>query len=61
MKNETAIEVLTAYIAWWRGAEIQQPNPREIGFAIDLAIEALKNNSQCHCEAVHLPHKKLKK
>jgi len=61
MKNETAIEVLTAFNAWRRGAEMPMPSPREAGQAIDVAIEALKNNSQCSCEAVHLPHKKQKK
>jgi len=43
MKNETAIEVLTAFNAWRRGAEIPQPNPREIGQAIDVAIEVMKS------------------
>jgi len=61
MKNETAAEILTVFNAWWREAEIEHPSYKGIGQAIDLAIEALKNNSQCHCEAVHLPHKKQKK
>ena len=61
MKYETAIEVLTAFNAWRRGADIPQPDPREAGQAIDVVIDALKNILQCHCEAVHLPHKKLKK
>jgi len=61
MKYETAIEVLTAFNAWRRGADIEHPSHKGIGQAIDLAIEALKNILQCNCEAVHLPHKKLKK
>ena len=43
MKKETAAEILTAFNNWRRGAEIPQPDPTEIGQAIDAAIEALKS------------------
>jgi len=61
MNNETAIEILTALNAWWREAEKEHPSDKGIGQAIDVAIESLKNNLQCRCEAVHLPNKKASK
>ena len=59
MKNETAAETLTRYNEWRRGAEIEQPDPTEIGLAIDAAIHALKNNNlESIGKAVYLPNKK---
>jgi len=61
MKNETAIEILTGLNAWWREAEKEHPSDKGIGQAIDVAIEALKNNLQVSGEPVHLQNKKAKK
>jgi hypothetical protein len=42
MKTEKAIKVLRDYNLWRRGNEdMEQPDPREIGEAIDDAIEAM--------------------
>lgn len=41
MKIEKAIKVLTTYNKWRRGAEIPQPNPTEIGLAIDKILKKL--------------------
>ena len=59
MKNEIAAQTLTRYNEWRRGAEIEQPDPTEIGLAIDAAIRALKNNNlESIGKAVYLPNKK---
>lgn len=42
MKIEKAIKTLTTYNKWRRGAEIPQPNPTEIGLAIDKILKELK-------------------
>jgi len=38
-------KILEDYNRWRRGAEIEQPNPKIIGEAIDLAIETLKKQN----------------
>jgi hypothetical protein len=43
MKTEQAIQVLRDYNLWRRGDDVmEQPDPREIGKAIDDAIEAME-------------------
>lgn len=42
MEIEKAIQILETYNQWRRGTEIPQPNPKEIGEAIDIAIRELK-------------------
>ena len=42
MELEKIIEKLEYYNRWRRGEEIPQPNTKEIGIAIDLAINKLK-------------------
>lgn len=41
MNLQQAIEILTQYNKWRRGAEIPQPNPKKVGEAIDIAISLL--------------------
>lgn len=41
MNTTEAIEILTEYNKWRRGAEIKHPNPKKIGEAIDIAVAAL--------------------
>lgn len=43
MTLETAIEILEKYNGWRRGEEMPQPNPTEIGEAIEVVINILKN------------------
>lgn len=43
MKVKEIIRVLHAYQKWRRGANIPQPDPKEIGRAIDGAIRELRN------------------
>lgn len=42
MEIANAIQILENYNQWRRGAEIPQPNPKEIVEAIDIAIRELK-------------------
>lgn len=42
MKTKEIIDILTRYNEWRRGADIEQPNPEEIGRAIDYAIKRMK-------------------
>lgn len=42
MKTKEIIDILTRYNEWRRGADIEQPDPKEIGKAIDYAIKGLK-------------------
>jgi hypothetical protein len=43
MKTEKAIQILRDYNLWRRGnEEMKQPDPREIGEAIDEVIEAME-------------------
>jgi hypothetical protein len=47
MKTEQAIQVLREYNLWRRADEdMDQPDPREIGRAIDTAIEAMEELSE---------------
>jgi hypothetical protein len=47
MKTEKAIQVLRDYNLWRRGNEdMEQPDPREIGEAIDTAIESMEALSE---------------
>lgn len=41
MKTKEIIDILTRYNDWRRGANIEQPDPEEIGRAIDYAIKRL--------------------
>lgn len=43
MKIKEIIRILHSYQKWRRGANIQQPDPTEIGRAIDGAIRELRN------------------
>jgi len=38
-----AIELLKYYQKWRRGADVVRPSPRQIGEAIDVILEHLKN------------------
>jgi len=42
MTTQEAVEVLEQYNKWRRGAEIEMPDPKRIGEAINVAINALK-------------------
>jgi Zn finger protein HypA/HybF involved in hydrogenase expression len=53
MTTKEIIELLETYNAWRRGAEIPQPDPVEIGKAIEVAIEKLQNKCE-HKQAVWL-------
>lgn len=43
MKIKDIVNYLICYQKWRRGANIEQPNPTEIGKAIDGAIRELRN------------------
>ena len=48
MTTEEALKVLKWYNEWSRGAEMEMPDPKQAGEAVDVAIETLKkinNNS----------------
>lgn len=49
MTKEQALKILQDFQLWRRGSDdIPQPEPKEIGIAIDVAIECLTNNiKQC--------------
>lgn len=42
MTNTEALEILKQYQAWRRGADTEMLEPKDIGKAIDIAIDALK-------------------
>lgn len=44
MGTKEIIEYLEYYQRWRRGADIPQPDPKELGKVIDYTIECLKNN-----------------
>jgi hypothetical protein len=56
MKTEKAIQVLRDYNLWRRGnEEMEQPDPREIGEAIDdvlMAIENMEEEAKLHRGAI---------
>lgn len=41
-----AVKLLQHYNRWRRGADIEMPRPKEIGKAIDTAIEYIKKNEK---------------
>lgn len=43
MTEKEALEEIIYFNKWRRGADIPQPDPFEVGTAIEIAIEALKN------------------
>jgi len=43
MNLEEAVKTLQYYQRWRLGAELDQPNPKDITEAIDVAINILKN------------------
>lgn len=43
MKIKEIIRVMHAFQKWRRGADMQMPEPKEIGRAIDGAIRELRN------------------
>jgi len=46
MKLEQAVAILEEFNRWRRGEEIPQPDPRQIGIAIDTV---LANVGECTC------------
>lgn len=42
MKKEEAIKILTEGNKWRRGSEIEMPNPKNLGLAIDYAIKFMQ-------------------
>lgn len=56
MKVKEIIDQLHYFQKWRRGADIEQPNPTEIGKAIDGAIRELRN---FHRLKVKIEKKKL--
>lgn len=42
MKKEEAIKILTEGNKWRRGSEIEMPNPKDLGLAIDYAIKFMQ-------------------
>ncbi len=44
MTTNEAIEILKAYNKWRRGGEGEMPPPKQIGEAIDKAIEVMELN-----------------
>ena len=42
MQLKEAIEYVENYQRWRRGAEIDQPNPTQLGIAIEILIENVK-------------------
>ena len=44
MTVNEAIKVAENFNDWRRGAEIEQPNPKEIGVAIDILVQFAKDN-----------------
>lgn len=42
MKKEEAIKILTECNRWRRGAEIEMPNTKKFGEAIDYAVQFMK-------------------
>jgi len=42
MNEKEAHKLLEYYNRWRRGDDIEMPNPKEVGEAIDVAIDALK-------------------
>ena len=57
MTKEEALNILVEFQKWRRGAEIPMQEPRIIGEAIDVAIEALKEKTNYESKVV----KKAKK
>ena len=57
MTTEQALEILIEHQEWRRGAEIPMQEPRIIGWAIDVAIEILKEKTKNESKVV----KKAKK
>lgn len=55
MKVKEIIRILHAYQKWRRGANIPQPDPKEIGRAIDGAIRELRD-----CQRLKLSMEKQK-
>jgi len=52
MTTTDAITLLRTYNKWRRGDEsIEQPNPTEIGVAIDTVLNSLENATQDHAQA----------
>lgn len=45
MTNTEALEILEQYQEWRRGADTEMLGPKDIGKAIDVAIDALKRTS----------------
>ena len=45
MPREQALTVLRAFAAWRRGAQIPQPEPGEIGMALEVAIREMSKKS----------------
>lgn len=43
---QKAVKLLQRYNRWRRGADIPMPQPKEIGKAIDTAIEYIKKNEK---------------
>lgn len=41
-----AVKLLQHYNRWRRGADVEMPRPKEIGKAIDTAIEYIKKNEK---------------
>ena len=44
MTIQKVIDILEFYNMWWRGYDIEQPNPRDIGIVIDITVKELRNN-----------------
>jgi len=54
MTTETAIHILELYNKWRRGLETEMLDPKQLGLAIDLAIETLKQSKQSKKEIAAL-------
>lgn len=46
MTAKQVIKILRTFNRWRRGAYIAQPNPKEIGVAIDIAVAILERMSE---------------
>lgn len=43
MRKQDTLDLLTAFNEWRRGGEGDQPDPKEIGLAIDSAIDFIQS------------------
>jgi len=56
MNKKEAIKILTQANEWRRGGEGDMPDPKELGLAIDFAVDYMANNLQSFREWAEAHH-----